>query len=122
MRKLVHSTGHSASSFRDVPVRKLIFAVLAVLALEFAPFSNASIILSDSFDYPNGSIVTNSGAVWVTHSGITGQVQVVSSRVLLSQTNSEDINAQLAGAPYPATTNALLYARFTINFAAMPSG
>jgi endonuclease/exonuclease/phosphatase family metal-dependent hydrolase len=103
-------------------VRKPIFAGLAVLTFLCARFSRASIIFSDSFDYPNGSIVTNSGGVWATHSGITGQVQIVSSRVLLTQTNTEDINAQLAGQPYPATTNALLYARFTINFATFPSG
>ena len=103
-------------------MRKLIFAGLAVLSLRCAPLSEASIIFSDSFDYPNGSIVTNSGGVWATHSGITGQAQVVSSRVLLSQTNTEDISAQLAGQPYPASTNVLLYARFTINFAALPSG
>jgi endonuclease/exonuclease/phosphatase family metal-dependent hydrolase len=103
-------------------VRKLTFAGLAVLSFLCTQFSKASTIFSDSFDYPNGSITTNSGGVWVTHSGITGQVQEVSSRVLLSQTNTEDINAQLAGQPYPATTNALLYARFTVNFAALPSG
>jgi endonuclease/exonuclease/phosphatase family metal-dependent hydrolase len=104
-------------------VRQYIFAGLAVLILHYAPFSEASIIFSDSFDYPNGSIVTNSGGVWATHSGtITGQVQVVSGRVLLSQTNSEDINAQLAGEPYPAATNVSLYARFTVNFVALPSG
>ena len=104
-------------------MRKMLFAGLAVLSLHSARFSKAAIIFSDSFDYPNGSIVTNSAGVWTTHSGvITGQVQIVSSRVLLSQTNSEDINAQLAGQPYPASTNVLLYARFTINFAAFPSG
>jgi endonuclease/exonuclease/phosphatase family metal-dependent hydrolase len=108
--------------FKDVPVRKLIFAGLVVLAFKFVLFSNAAIILSDSFDYSNGSIVTNSGSVWITHSGVTGQVQVVSSRVLLSQTNTEDVSAQLRGQPYSASTNVLLYARFTINFATHPSG
>jgi endonuclease/exonuclease/phosphatase family metal-dependent hydrolase len=103
-------------------VRKLIFAGLAVLSLRCALVCSASIIFSDSFDYPNGSIVTNSGGVWATHSGITGQVQVASTRVLLSQTNTEDISAQLAGQPYPATTNISLYAKFTVNFAALPSG
>jgi endonuclease/exonuclease/phosphatase family metal-dependent hydrolase len=103
-------------------VRKLIFAGLAVLILQWAPLSKASVTFFDSFDYSNGSIVTNSAGVWVTHSGITGQVQVASNRVLLSQTNTEDVSAQLAGAPYPATTNALLYARFTVNFAALPQG
>lgn len=92
-----------------------------MLVLRYTPLSEASTIFSDSFDYANGSIVTNSGGVWVTHSGTTGQVQVVLSRALLSQTNSEDISAQLAGQPYPASTNVLLYARFTINFAALPS-
>ena len=103
-------------------MRKLIFAGLAVLSFLCAPISEAAIILSDSFDYPNGSVVTNSGGVWGTHSGITGQVQVTSSRLVLSQANTEDINAQLAGQPYPATTNILLYARFTVNFSALPSG
>ena len=103
-------------------MRKLIFAGLAVLSFSGARFSEAAIILSDSFDYPNGSVVTNGGGTWVTHSGITGQVQVTSSRLLLSQTNTEDISAQLAGQPYPATTNILLYAKFTVNFAALPSG
>lgn len=103
-------------------MRKLLFAGLAVLSLHCARISEAAMISSDSFDYPNGSIVTNSGGVWTTHSGVTGQVQVISSRVLLSQTNSEDISVQLAGQPYPATTNVLLYARFTINFASLPSG
>jgi endonuclease/exonuclease/phosphatase family metal-dependent hydrolase len=103
-------------------VRKLLFAGLAMLCFECFPVASASIVFSDSFDYPDGSIVTNSADVWATHSGVTGQVQVVSSRVLLSQTNSEDINAQLAGQPYPGTTNVLLYARFTVNFASIPSG
>jgi endonuclease/exonuclease/phosphatase family metal-dependent hydrolase len=103
-------------------VRKLLFAGLAVLSLYRASFSEASIVFSDSFDYPNGSIVTNSAGVWATHSGTTGQVQVASNRVFLSQTNTEDIDAQLAGQPYPATTNVFLYARFTVNFAALPSG
>lgn len=101
---------------------KLIFAGLAVLGLFCAPLSEASIILSDSFDYQSGSIVTNNGGVWVTHSGVTGQVQVVSNRVLLAQTNTEDISALLAGQPYSGSSNTLLYARFTVNFAVLPVG
>ena len=66
--------------------------------------------------------MTALGSPWVHHSGtVTGEVKVVSGRVLLSQTNSEDVSAQLLGQPYSPTTNILLYASFVINFKSFPS-
>src|SRR5256885_5808283 len=44
------------------------------------------------------------------------------SRVFLSQTNSEDVSALLAGQPYTSATNVLLYAAFSLNLAALPTG
>jgi endonuclease/exonuclease/phosphatase family metal-dependent hydrolase len=104
-------------------VRKSLFAA-AWLAL-VGPLAHASILLSNSFDYPDGALVSVSGGDWVHHSGATGstgEVKVAGNRVFLSQTNSEDVSAQLLGQPYPATTNILLYAGFTINVAGLPSG
>jgi len=48
-------------------------------------------------------------------------VEVLAGRAVLSAADSEDVNALLAGQPYPATTNTVLYASFTVNFASLPS-
>jgi len=83
----------------------------------------ADILLSNSFDYPDGPLVNVSSGDWVHHSGVTtGEVKVVSGRVWLSQTNAEDVSSVLAGQPYPASTNILLYASFALNVASLPTG
>ena len=89
-----------------------------------ATLSGAALLLSDSFSYPDGPLVTVSGGVWVHHSGsVTGEVTVASDRVFLSEANTEDVNTSLAGQPYPAsgTTN-VFYASFTMKFTSLPSG
>ncbi len=85
--------------------------------------SDAALLLSDSFSYSNGPLVTVSGGVWAHHSGSAGEVMVSSGRVFLSEANTEDVNALLAGQPYPAsgTTN-VFYASFTVKFTSLPSG
>lgn len=79
-------------------------------------------VLNDSFDYPDGSLVSVSAGRWTNHSGTLGELKVVSGRAFLTQGNGEDVGSSLAGQPYAATTNALLYAGFTINFSNAPSG
>ncbi len=103
--------------------RKLILVGAALLWWWSAPTTRGVVLLSDSFSYTNGSLVIVSGDVWVHHSGsTTGELQVVSGKAFLTQTNSEDVAALLAGQPYGATTNIRLYASFTINFSSLPSG
>jgi endonuclease/exonuclease/phosphatase family metal-dependent hydrolase len=76
----------------------------------------AAVILSDSFDYPNGSLITVSSGTWVHHSGsVDGQVQVSGGRGLLTGNDSEDVNAGFT----PAGDT--LYAGLTIRFTALPS-
>jgi hypothetical protein len=83
----------------------------------------ADILLSNSFNYADGPLVTVSSGDWVHHSGATtGEVKVVSGRVLLSQTNAEDVSSVLSGQPYAASTNVLLYASFTLNVLSLPTG
>ena len=64
-----------------------------------------------------------SGGTWAHHSGSVGEVMVSSGRVFLSEANTEDVNALLAGQPYLAsgTTN-VFYASFTVKFTSLPSG
>jgi endonuclease/exonuclease/phosphatase family metal-dependent hydrolase len=81
----------------------------------------AATLLDEFFDYPDGPLVTVSDGKWVTHSGTTGQVSVVSGRALLTQADSEDVNALLAGQPYAANSDTVLYAGFNFSFSALPS-
>ena len=102
-------------------MKRRFLGCVALLSLWSAPPTGAAIILSDSFDYTNGPLVTVSDGTWGTHSGTTGQVQVLSGKVLLAYTNSEDVSVQL-GQSYPATSAIALFASFTVNFTRFPAG
>ena len=66
---------------------------IAVFLLS-ASLAGASLLLSDSFSYPDGPLVTVSSNVWAHHSGsVTGEVAVVSGRVLLNEANTYVIAA-----------------------------
>jgi endonuclease/exonuclease/phosphatase family metal-dependent hydrolase len=89
----------------------------------FAITAAAALLLNDSFDYPDGALVTVSTNLWAHHSGsVTGEVAVASGRAWLSEANTEDVNALLAGQPYPASgaTN-VFYAGFTVKFTTLPT-
>jgi endonuclease/exonuclease/phosphatase family metal-dependent hydrolase len=58
--------------------------------------------------------------VWDSHSGTTGQVLVTGSRVFISDSNSEDVNALLNQTIGPSS-GAVLYARFTLTCSKLPS-
>jgi len=103
-------------------VKKVVFCIAAFLLS--AMLAQAVLLLSDSFSYPDGPLVTVSSNVWVHHSGsVTGEVAVVSGLVLLNEANTEDVNALLAGQPYPSSgsTN-VFYASFTVKFTVLPGG
>ncbi len=76
-------------------------------------------LLVEPFDYPDGSVVDGS-SLWSTHSGTTGQVQVVSGKLEITEAQSEDINAPLAGAPYDPSSGLNLYVSFAVNFSELP--
>jgi endonuclease/exonuclease/phosphatase family metal-dependent hydrolase len=101
-------------------VKKAVLCIAAFLLS--ATLAGAVLLLNDPFNYSNGPLVAVSSNVWVHHSGsVTGEVAVESGRVLLSETNTEDVNALLAGQPYPASgaTN-VFYASFTVKFTVLP--
>jgi endonuclease/exonuclease/phosphatase family metal-dependent hydrolase len=95
----------------------------AVLAMIFCAifYCRSTVLLNESFDYPDGSLVELSDGKWATHSGTTGEVNVESVRVNLDQNESEDVNALLGGQPYPAAgaTN-IFYAGFILRFTSLP--
>ena len=95
----------------------LVFALILAGVLA----AHGAVLLNEPFNYSPGALVTVSGGGWNNHSGGIGEVQVVSGRAMLDRNLTEDVNTLLAGQPYPATTNTVLYASFTVNLSALPS-
>jgi endonuclease/exonuclease/phosphatase family metal-dependent hydrolase len=95
-----------------------------VMFLISAPLASAALLLNEAFNYPDGPLVMVSPNGWAHHSGtVTGQVAVAAGRAWLTEDNSEDVSAPLAGQPYPSSgaTN-VFYASFTVKFTSLPSG
>jgi hypothetical protein len=85
--------------------------------------AQASVLFTDAFSYPDGPLVSVSDGRWKTHSGTSGQVEVRSGRLYLSQKKTEDVSALLTETgTLTATNTAALYARFRVAFSALPSG
>jgi hypothetical protein len=82
---------------------------------------DVGLVLGDDFSYPDGSVVTNSGFFWNTHSGATGQLQVVNGRLELLSSQTEDVNAYLTNFPYAPSGGYVFYARFIVNYASLPT-
>ncbi|MCU0789082.1 MAG: immunoglobulin domain-containing protein, partial [Verrucomicrobia bacterium] len=78
--------------------------------------AEADILLSDDFDYADGALITVGSTTWAQHSGsISGEVQVLSGRALLTEADTEDVNAGFT------PSGDTLYAGLTVRFTALPS-
>jgi endonuclease/exonuclease/phosphatase family metal-dependent hydrolase len=95
--------------------------VVAACCVVGVTTSNAALLLYEPFAYTDGPLVSVSGGTWTTHSGTNGQIGVISGRVDLRVPDTEDVNALVLGQPYPATTNVILYASFTVNYSSLPT-
>src|SRR6266700_2529635 len=80
--------------------------------------AQAGVILSDTFSYPNGSLVGAAGSPWTTFTGTAGQVDVIAGRVHLTAAKTEGVSAPLAGESY---TFGALYASFTLTLKTLPT-
>jgi len=89
------------------------FAVMVV------PSTN--VVLFEPFEYPDGSVNTNSAFRWSNHSGIAGQTQVTAGELRLNNTQTEDISSVFIGAPYAPDSGKTLYSSFTVNFQTLPA-
>jgi hypothetical protein len=95
--------------------------LLVCLALH----ANASVVLNDTFNYPDGQLVGAPGSPWANHSGSGSQIQVTNGaiRVVGGTGSREDVSALLGNGPYDGTNNpsvTALYAKLTVNFVALP--
>jgi hypothetical protein len=81
---------------------------------------SANVLLLDSFTYPNGSILTNSGFLWFNRSGTDGECQTTNGQLQVSGGLTEDVIARLVGAPYTKGSNTVLYTCFKAKFLTLP--
>src|SRR6185503_4153001 len=78
------------------------------------------VVLQENFDYPNGSLITNSAYLWVNHSGTVGQLAVGSGNVTVSSRQSEDVHADFPDGPYSTSSGVVLYSSFKLRCGETP--
>lgn len=78
-------------------------------------------LVTELFNYTNGSLVTVSAGLWTTHSGTAGETSVLAGRVELRSSQTEDVSVLIPGQPYPAANTNALYASFTLSCTSLPS-
>jgi hypothetical protein len=89
-------------------------------------FPSFHIVLSDGFDYPDGSL-TSVSTIWGTHSGTAGDVKVTGGKIFLSGTNSEDVSSTFTNPPSFTAVSCfphegwILYSSFDVNFISRPT-
>jgi hypothetical protein len=88
--------------------------------------ARADVLLTESFTYDNGNLITLSGGAWRNHSG-TEPLAVVGGQGVINQGDAtggrEDLNRLLSSTFDPATDNTTaIYASFTVSFSAPPVG
>lgn len=98
-------------------IRKSLFGA-SILSVFSATLASGAIVLTETFTYADGSLVTATDSPWVTHSGTANQVDVASGVVNLTSFESEDVSAPLSGQPY---TTGLLSATFDVRFTTLPT-
>ncbi len=98
-------------------MQKVVFwALLCLSALS----ARGALLLSESFTYPDGPIVGATNSPWTNLSGVT-TADVVSGRLQVNSTRTEDIQATPLNSPYSNNSGLTLYARFSATFTAFPS-
>src|ERR1700720_3562022 len=86
------------------------FTCLIAVAVFAIAQAHAVVLTNDTFTYPDGSLPTASGGIWVNHSGTTGagDVQVTNGMAFTSGARSGDDNLSFGG----THTNDVLFACF----------
>jgi PEP-CTERM motif len=87
--------------------------------------ARADVLLTESFSYDNGNLITLSGGAWRNHSGNI-PLEVIGGQALINQADTaggrEDLNRLLSSTFDPATDNtSAIYASFTVSFTALPA-
>jgi hypothetical protein len=81
---------------------------------------SASVIFYEPFTYAAGSLLTNSGFLWNTRSGTSGECLVTNGQLQVTATQTEDVAGPLIGGPYVKSNATVLYASFKANVLSLP--
>jgi hypothetical protein len=111
--------GQTGNSVITITVSDLLLSVSRSFNVMVVP--SAGVVLCEPFYYPDGSVTTNSGGLWGTHSGIFGQAKVAAESLRLLSAQTEDVSAVLIGSPYATNHGTVLYASFNVSFSALPN-
>jgi len=99
-------------------MKSILPKTLFIVSLLTAPASRADLLFEDSFELPDGPLVTLAAGEWTTHSGTAGQIPVESGRIRLSGARTEDVRRSFAT---PGISTGFLYAALEVRFRALPS-
>ena len=93
-----------------------------VAALLLAGVSlRAQLIFSDPLDYPNGDITTNSGGLWIHHSGATNDSLAVNHRYEFNEARGADVLRWFDPVSTNGYLHGALYASFFLSMSNLPS-
>ncbi len=88
-------------------------------------YPDEGLLLGDDFSYADGSVVDNSASdspyPWLNNTGTASQLQVAGGKLMMVNTNSEDIQRWFTNAPIPKTSGMLIHSRFVINLSGLPT-
>lgn len=101
-------------------IRRLVISCISGVFVSVQSFT--AVILSESFDYPDGVLQQVSSEKWTGHSGAADQVDVSEGLLMLTGAESQDVNVVLDGQPYASGGEPFLFCGFTVRFTELPSG
>jgi hypothetical protein len=96
-------------------------------------YPQLGLVLGDTFSYPDGVVSAVSGGFWAPHSSAdSNDCYVVNNQLVVSSTNAMDVHAAWSNSLYFVASGGdvppqgfagvILYSKFTVNFAKLPSG
>ncbi len=100
-------------------MKKIVVILLGLMAM-FSSVKAAS-VFSDSFNYSDGSIVNNSGGIWVANSGTAGSCLVSNQTLIISTSRTEDIAHKFGSVFTTNGPDTALYSSFTLKCTGLPT-
>ncbi len=100
-------------------------ALAFVGAVSIAASSYGTVILNETFSYPDGDLKLQVGSPWVSHGGGSTPLIVTNGYAFIDQNDAtsgrDDYNSPLSATFNPTLDNtSVLYSSFTANFSALP--